>query len=218
MWAIAQCPVIYGNLLILASLAPDAGVIAYNKLTGAVSWKTPSLGNVGYVSPSIVKVDGKDQVVMITASGGGFGNAARTPGNVVGIDPQNGAVLWTYSNWSSWIPTPNAFDAGQNRILIVGAYNAGAAMNQIEKSGDKYNVKELYRTADFGEHTKPPIYYNGYFYAQFSNNERRDGLVCMSANGKIMWKTGRVPVFDKGSMILVNDLILATDGQTIILP
>jgi hypothetical protein len=29
-----------------------------------------------------------------------------------------------------------------------------------------------------------------------------------------MWKTLRSPVFDKGSMILVDNLILATDGQT----
>ena len=49
------------------------------------------------------------------------------------------------------------YDAGQNKLLIVGGYQAGAAMIQIEKSGDKYNVKELYKTQDFGEHTKPPF-------------------------------------------------------------
>ena len=30
----------------------------------------------------------------------------------------------------------------------------------------------------------------------------------MSEDGKIMWKTKREPIFDKGSMILVDDLIL----------
>jgi len=214
MWAIAQCPIIYGDLLIIAPQAPDAGVVAYNKLTGKVAWKTATLGNLGYVSPSIAKIEGKDQVIMITASKGGFGGGTPEPSNVVGINPENGAVLWTYSNWSCWIPTSTAYDAGQNKLLIIGGYRAGAAMIQIEKNGDKFSVKELYKTADFGEHTKPPILFNGCFYAQFSNNERRDGLVCMSENGKIMWKTGRAPVFDKGSMILVNDLIIATDGQT----
>ena len=34
----------------------------------------------------------------------------------------------------------------------------------------------------------------------------------MSMDGKIMWKTGRNPNFDKGSMILADGLILATDG------
>lgn len=216
VWAIAQCPLLYGKLLIIASQAPEAGVVAYNKLTGKVVWKTPSLGKVGFVSPSIAKINGEDQVIMITASSGRGpmgGDGKQEPSNVVGINPKNGDVLWTYSNWSCWIPTPGAFDAGQNKLLIIGAYQAGAAMIQIEKNGDKYNVKELYKTLEFGEHTKPPIFYNGYFYAQYTNNERRDGLVCMSEEGKIMWKTMRAPLFDKGSMILADGVILATDGK-----
>ena len=74
-WAITQCPLVYGDLLILASQAPQAGVVAYEKLTGNVKWTTPPLGPVGYVSPAIVKVSGQDHVVMITASSGGFGRS-----------------------------------------------------------------------------------------------------------------------------------------------
>ena len=77
-----------------------------------------------------------------------------------------------------------------------------------------HNVTELFKTADFGEHTKPPLFANGYFYAQYSTNERRDGLGCMSKDGQIMWKTKREPAFNKGSMILADGLILATDGET----
>jgi len=214
MWAIAQCPVIYGNLLILASQAPQAGVVAYNKLNGEVVWKTPALGNVSYVSPSLAKIGGEDQVVMITASSGGWGGGAKEPSNVVGINPKNGELLWTYKGWSCWIPSSSAYDAGENKLLIIGGYQAGAAMIQIEKSGSTYNVKELFKTAEFGDHTKPPVYCNGYYYAQYTTNERRDGLVCMSKDGQIMWKTKREPAFSKGSMILADGLILATDGET----
>jgi len=56
------------------------------------------------------------------------------------------------------------------------------------------------------------LLYNGYFYAQYSTNERKDGLVCMSMDGKVMWKTGREPNFERGSMILADGVILATDG------
>ncbi len=215
VWAIAQCPLIYGDLLILASQATEAGVVAYNKLTGDVVWKTPSLGRLGFVSPSIAKIDGEDQVIMITASSGSgrFASGDPEPSNVVGINPQNGDVLWTYSNWSCWIPSSSAYDVGENKILVIGGYKSGAAMVQIGKSGDEYSVNELFKTEEFGEHTKPPLYYNGYFYAQYSTNERRDGLVCMSEDGEIMWKTKREPNFDKGSMILTDGLILATDGS-----
>ena len=208
-WAITQCPLVYGDLLILASQSPQAGVVAYEKLTGNVKWKTPAIGPVGYVSPAIVKVGGGDQVVMITASAGRSGGG----GKVVGIDPLTGKILWEYTNWQCNIPTPSAFDAGEGKILIIGAYQAGTAMIKPEKKADgSYSVTELYKTVEFGAHTMPPILYNGYFYAQYGTNERRDGLVCMSMDGQIMWKTKRAPDFNKGSMILADGLILATDG------
>jgi hypothetical protein len=87
-------------------------------------------------------------------------------------------------------------------------------MIKIEKKSDgSYTVNELFRHNDFGDHTKPPVLHNGFFYGQFSTNSKRDGLCCMSLDGKVMWKTMRSPLFDKGSMILADGLLLATDGN-----
>jgi outer membrane protein assembly factor BamB len=212
-WAITQCPVVFGDLLILASQAPQAGVVAYEKLTGKIKWKTPSLGAVGYVSPAIVKVGKESHVVMITASAGRGESASG--GKVIGIDPLTGKILWEYANWQCGIPVPDALDAGEGRVLITGGYQAGAAMIKIEKKADgSFSVKELYKNADFGAHTQPPVLVNGYFYAQYTTNERKDGLVCMSMDGQIKWKTGRTPLFDKGGLILADGLLLGTDGSS----
>lgn len=209
-WAISQCPLIYGDLLILASQAPKAGVVAYEKLTGAVKWKTPSLGAVGYVSPTLVKIDGKDHVVMVTASEG----RGSKKGNVVGIEPLSGNILWKYTNWNCRIPVPAALDVGQNRVLVTGGYELGATLLKIYKQPDgSYGARELFTTAEFGDQTKTPIFYKGFFYAEYGTNNRRDGMVCMSVDGKIMWKTRKDPDFNKGSMILADGLILATDGS-----
>jgi hypothetical protein len=35
----------------------------------------------------------------------------------------------------------------------------------------------------------------------------------MNMDGEVMWKTMRSPSFDKGSMIVADGLILATDGS-----
>jgi len=212
-WAITQCPLVYGDLLILASQAPKAGVVAYEKLTGKVKWTTPSLGAVGYVSPAIIKVGKESHVVMITAAAGRGESASG--GKVVGIDPLTGKILWEYSNWQCGIPVPGAVDAGEGRILITGGYQAGAAMIKVEKKADgSYGVSELYKNPDFGAHTQPPVLYNGNFYAQYTTNERKDGLVCMSIDGKIKWKTGRTPLFDKGGLILADGLLFGTDGSS----
>jgi outer membrane protein assembly factor BamB len=212
-WAISQCPLVYGDLLIVASQAPQAGVVAFNKNTGAVKWKTPSLGNTGYVSPTIVKIDGNDHLVMITASSGGRGGQELVPGNVVGIDPLHGEILWKFTEWQCGIPVPGALDAGNNQLLLTGGYELGALMIKVDKKADgSYGTTELFRTVEFGDQTKTPLFYNGHFYAEYGTNNRRDGMVCMNLKGEIMWKTKRDPDFNKGSIILADGLILATDG------
>jgi outer membrane protein assembly factor BamB len=150
---------------------------------------------------------------MITALAGGRGESA-SGGKAVGIDPLTGKILWEYTNWQCLVPIPSAVDAGEGRVLITGGYEAGAAMIKVEKKADgSYGVAELYKTIEFGAHTLPPILYDGYFYAHYSTNERRDGMVCMSIDGEIKWKTRRSPLFDKGSMILADGLLLDTDGS-----
>jgi outer membrane protein assembly factor BamB len=212
-WAITQCPLVYGNLLIIASQAPQAGVVAYEKLTGKVKWSTPNLGPTGYVSPAVVKVGPESHIVMITASAGR--GASAKGGKIVGLEPLTGKVLWEYADWQCGIPVPCAIDAGEGRVLVTGGYQAGAVMIKIEKKSDgSYGVTELFKNAEFGAHTQPPVLFNGYFYAECSTNESKNGLVCMGMDGTLKWKTGRSPAFERGGIILADGLLLSTDGFT----
>lgn len=214
-WAITQCPLVYGDLLIVASQAPQAGVVAYEKTTGDLKWKTPPLGLISYVSPAIVKVENKDHVVMVTGSTNPFQRTspADEMGNVFGIEPLTGDILWKFDKWHCHIPVASAVDAGENRLLIAGGYELGALMLKVEsKAGGGYTAAELFRTKQFGDQTKPPVLYKGNFYAEYGTNERRDGMVCMSMGGEILWRTKRSPDFNKGSIILADGLLLAFDG------
>lgn len=220
VWAITQNPLMHGELLIVASQAPQAGVVAYDKRTGSVKWKTPPLGLVGYVSPAIVKIDGQDHVVMVTGSTNPFLNRGGGPtelGKIVGLEPGTGKVLWEYARWDCHIPVPSAVDLGDNRVLVAAGYELGTVIIKVQKGPDgSYTTTELLRTTDFGDQTKPPVVHKGHVYAQYGTNSRREGLVCMSLDGEIRWKTKRAPEFNKGSMILADGLILATDGGTML--
>lgn len=213
-WALTQNPLIYRNLVIVASQTSQTSVVAYDKLTGELKWKSPVLsGGAGYVSPSMVTVGGADHLVMVMASKG-FGRNA-SGGSVSGLDPLSGKVLWTYGNWQCGIPVPHAVDAGEGRVLITGGYSAGAAMIKIQKAADgTYGVTELFKNVNFGAHTQPPILYKDHFYVPYTINERSDGLVSMTMDGQIKWKTGDEPPFDKGGAILADGLLLSVDGNT----
>jgi len=208
-WAVSQNPLIYGDLLILASQTSKAGVVAYDKLSGQVKWTSPALaGRVGYVSPSIVKIAGGDQLVMITA--GARGGAS---GVVVGMDPKTGKTLWSYEGWNCQIPVPNVTEIGDGRLFITGGYQAGSVMIKIEQAGDSFAATEVYKTQAFGTHVHPAILHKSHLYGQCTTNETRDGLVCMDLDGKVKWKTGNSPLFDKGGAILADGLILTLDGR-----
>ena len=214
-WGISQCPLIYENLVIIASQAPDAGVVAYNKQTGNIVWKTKNLGNISYASPIVINIEDEDFVVMVQSKTNPWTDRGKpiTNGTVAGINPLTGEIKWTFDNWECTISVPSVVDAGDNKLLITGGYELGAMMFQVTKqSTGSFRTKELFRTTEFGDQTKPPVFYNGYFYAQYGTNSRHDGMTCMSINGDIMWKTRNSPGFDKGSTILVDGLFIATDG------
>ncbi len=213
-WALTQNPLVYRNLLIVGVQTSQTSVVAYDKLTGELKWKSPVLaGAAGYVSPSIVKVGAEDHLVMIMAAQG-FGRSAGG-GGVNGLDPLSGKLLWTYTNWQCGIPVPQAVDAGEGRVLVTGGYSAGAAMIKIQKKADgSYDVAELFKNPNFGAHTQPPILYKDNFYVPYTINERSDGLVCMTMSGQVKWKTGDAPPFNKGGAVLVDGLLLSSDGNT----
>lgn len=213
-WAITQNPLIYGDLVIVAPQTSQAGVVAYDKTSGALKWKSaPLSGTTGYVTPMIAKVGGEDHLVMVMASIGRGRNARE--GSVNGLDPRTGKVLWTYTNWQCPIPVPPPVDAGQGRLLVTGAYGAGSAMIKVEKKQDgSYGVTELFKNPDFGAHTQPPVLHNDNFYSHYTINERSDGLVGMTMDGQIKWKTDQKPAFVRGGSILADGLLLTSDGTT----
>lgn len=202
-WGIAQNPLVYGDLLILASQTKKAGLVAYDKKTGSVQWTSPALpGKPGYVSPKIIRIDEDDQLAMISANGA-----------VIGVEPKTGEKLWSYQGWQCKIPVPNVTEIGDGRLFITGGYEAGSAMIKIEKKGGAYAVREIYRTQEFGTHVHPAISYKGHLYGHCSTNDRKDGMVCMDFDGNVKWMTKRSPLFDKGGFILVDGIFLSIDGN-----
>jgi hypothetical protein len=88
-------------------------------------------------------------------------------------------------------------------------------MFQVKKGADgSFAVAELFKNLDFGSHTQPPILFKDHFYSHYTINERSDGLVAMSMDGQVKWKTDQQPPFVRGGAILAEGLLVTTDGDT----
>lgn len=207
-WAIAQNPLVYENMVIIASQTLEAGLVAYDKYNGNIIWKTPKLpGDPGYVSPRVVRIDDEDHLTIVSAS-----RYEGSIGAVCGFNPENGDLLWSYE-WKCKTPIPNVTEIGNNQLFVTGGYEAGGALIEIEKKESSWAAKEIMVSKEFGTHVHPAILYKGHLYIQNTNNQVRDGFVCMDLNGNIKWKTGKTPNFDKGGFISVDDMIVSSDGE-----
>lgn len=214
-WGVAQAPLLHGDMVIVAPQAADAFVAAYHKDTGEPIWKTPELGDLGYSSPVIHTLCGVEQIVMTNAPP----RAGLGTGTVNGISLQDGSVLWSYHGWKCKIPIPYATLLPEDRLFITGGYKSGSAMIQLHRQGERFTVRELFTTDECGSQIQQPLFFENHLYVNSNSNEREDGLLCLTLDGKVLWKTrdSRLSwfstTFEKGPLMLADGLILNLDGK-----
>ncbi len=216
-WGFSQSPSLYQDLVIVAPQSPAAFVAAYKQATGELVWTTESLGRQGYVSPLVTNLCGVDQVVMVSSPKKGNDGG---PGKVAGISLVHGGVLWQYEGWQCSIPITFPTPLPDNRLFITGGYGAGSAMIQIKRSGTRFEAVELFTTGACGSQIHQPLLYEGRLYANSNANGRKDGMICLALDGEVLWRTkdaDGLPLFERGSLILADGMIIALDGKTGIL-
>ncbi len=201
-WVVSQSPLLYKDMVIAAPQGKKGAIAAFDKVSGELKWKSGPLGGLSYASPMLTTIDGVAQVIMLTDKG-----------PVSGIDADTGEILWTYRGWKWGIPITSPLSIGDGRIFITGEYGAGSAMIKVEKKDGKFTVKELYKTSAIGAQCHQPLLYKGHLYVNSNGNRRRDGLLCSDLDGNVKWKTGRNPNFERGNLILADDLIFMMDGR-----
>ncbi len=212
-YGVSQSPCIYKNLVLVNLQSPKPRMAAYDKKSGERVWLSPAFpGRAGHVSPVVYTLAGADQALTIT----GKPRKGSTNGQVVGLDPNTGKVLWTYEGWQCMLPIPFPLAIGGDRLFITGGYKAGSAIIRISLKDGEFTVTELCKTKDCDCQIHIPILYKGYLYANSNENSRQFsyGMICMSLEGKQMWKTGRKPFFERGNLLLAGGLIYNLDGAT----
>jgi outer membrane protein assembly factor BamB len=101
-WAYAESPLIDGDVLVCTPGGSQATIVALNKRSGDVIWKSavPGGDQAAYASAIIVEVGGVKQYVQFLQKG------------LVGVDAKSGRFLWRYDQTAQRsaanIPTPVA--------------------------------------------------------------------------------------------------------------
>ncbi len=201
-WAVAQSPVLYKDLVVVAPQSDQAGIVAFEQGTGKERWRSGSIGPMAYGSPMLIRLDGVEQFVIVN------------PVGVASVSAQDGKLLWKYAHECK-IPIPNVTLMGDDKLFVTGAYMAGSAVIQVSRQGSDWNVKELGRDTHIGGHCHPALAIQNHAYVLCNVNERSDGMVCFDEKCQVVWQTKSNPNFDKGGSVLTADgLMYVMDGRT----
>src|SRR5262244_139468 len=119
-WAYAESPLVDGDVVVVTPGGAQATMLALNKKTGAVIWKSavPGADPAGYASAIVVQAAGRKQYVQFLSKG------------IVGVDAKTGAFLWRYKEVAkgmAQIPTPVAHDG----LVYGGAMNIGGGVVRL---------------------------------------------------------------------------------------
>ncbi len=213
-WGVSQSPVIYQDLAIVAPSGAGAGVVAFDKITGELVWKSrPLSGHNFHVSPTLASFGGTDQVIMISP----FDRRDSTlTHEVVSFDARTGEELWQYLGLRSFATIAPATVIDEKRIFLTdcsydGSYDPVSIMIEISREEDEFAVKELFLTEEAGCKMHPAVLFEDHLYLNHTGNPNQ--MKCLTLDGKVVWDSDSVPGFEMGGMILVNGLILNQNGK-----
>lgn len=225
-WGMSQSPVVYKDLVVVTLTADDAGVVAYNRNSGELAWKSKPIGGYSFASPVVYSLCGEDMLIAVGSQAGGGRSRNAAPAaatanapesGVFGLSLKDGSVLWSYGGWQcrNAIPFPTLVPG--NRLFITGGYNAGSAMVRIEKTDEGYKSVELFTTDALGPQLHQAVYLDDHLLIINNDGSRGDGLMSAKLDGTMVWRTKDIqdaPTFGFGAFIVAGDKIVSLDADT----
>jgi outer membrane protein assembly factor BamB len=176
-WGYSESPLVVGDRVIANAGGADASIVAFDKASGKVLWKSGS-DRAAYSSAVVHEAGGVRQAIFFTAS------------NALGVDVASGRILWNYDRANNRTANVSTPVLRGDRVFISSDYGTGGGLLQLSPGG----AKELYFTADMRTHHNTGVLVGDHLYG-FSSAI----LTAMKFDdGTIAWRNRSV---GKGSLV-----------------
>ena len=205
-YGMACSPLVSGDLVIVTAGAPQAAVVAYDIKSGKQAW-TAGDEAAGYSSPALLKLGGKEQIVVFTGA------------SVLGLAPTKGTLLWQFpfvTDFGCNIATPLAY---RDQIFISSGENHGCALLALKPGDSGLKTTEVWSSLGpksvLRNEWQTSILLDDHLYG-FDNVGGAgpvSHLTCINAaTGERAWQKVR---FGKGNMISAAGklLIVTMEGE-----
>lgn len=133
-WAYAESPLVDGNAVVVTPGGKDATIVALNKKTGDVIWKSAIPGGdpAGYSSIIIVNAAGVRQYVQFLGKG------------LAGVDAKSGKFLWRYDHTSQGSAANIATPVAADDCIYTGTHYTGGGLVKLTADAGGVKADEVY--------------------------------------------------------------------------
>jgi outer membrane protein assembly factor BamB len=197
-WGFSESPLVDGNLVICTPGGDAGTMVALDKNTGAVVWRTKEWTDpCGYSSAIVAEVGGIRQYIQQASKG------------VAGISAKDGKLLWRIDNAAyrtAVIPTPVFND---NIVYVTNGYTGACIGIGLTKEGESIKADTIYTNKVISNKQGGVVLINGYIYG---NSETSGGSwVCQNfETGEMVWskRNQEIGTIGNGSIIGSGDQVL----------
>lgn len=193
-WGYSESPLVEGNLLIVSPGAPQATIVALDKMTGKLVWASKGLSDLcSYASPIAVDLGSRRVIIAFTGAAG------------VGLDASDGALLWRYAppaNGTANASTPIFHD---NKVFYTSDYGTGGGLLELAPMEDRVVTRQVYFNKAMKNHFGGVVLLDGFLYGASGAV-----LACMNFDtGKLAWRhrgIGKSALsYADGRLYLINE-------------
>jgi outer membrane protein assembly factor BamB len=173
-WAYAESPLVDGEVVVVTPGGAQATMVALNKRTGALIWKSavPEGDVAGYASAIVVQGGGRKQYVQLLTKG------------IVGVDAKTGQFLWRYKDVAKG-PAQYFTPVARNEYVYGGALGVGGGLVRLKPEGDGVAAEQVYFTRGLPNGIGGAVVVGDYIYG----TEAGGKLVAAEfSTGKVKWQ------------------------------
>jgi outer membrane protein assembly factor BamB len=194
----AVSPIACKNTIIVKLGEHGHAIAALDPKDGSLVWQKQNFSNA-YSSPIVINVDGQDQLVTTFYS------------EVVGLDPNNGELLWSHPHTTRLgnqtnISTP-VWGPG-NLLFTSSAGNGGASVLHLAQSGGETKVDELWSSNRMRVHHSNTIRIGDYVYGSSGDFGPAPMTAVDVKTGKVSWQDR---TFGKVNIVLADGKVILLD-------
>jgi outer membrane protein assembly factor BamB len=186
-WGVTENLLIDDGKLYITPGGVEANVIALNKDSGELIWKSKGLEELSaYCSPIVIEVSGRK--ILVT----------QTTNSILGLEASTGKLLWSIEHPNTWSVQANSPVFKDGKLYCFSGYGKGGVMLQVSEDGN--SITELWRNSSLDSKMGGVVLVDGRIYGSGDKNK---SWFCLD------WETGEELYSSK--MLKVGNIIYA-DG------